>query len=173
MRFFLQETIQCTLKSVVKEGWAATLFVEPVGWAAQKYTKHPMKALSRCLRCGTYLNVLPAKLIHKQSAELRKQNETRDTALSHLRFAASFGGKSKIKASVLATGIKDSASAPIIDSLIEMKKSIKKDNPAMSSAEVGKLLSEELEKQLLRDPTNPLIGMAGAWFFFFFSFDYH
>ncbi|KAG2353131.1 hypothetical protein BDR07DRAFT_1454650 [Suillus spraguei] len=78
------------------------------------------------------------------------------------------GTTEKIKNLVSATGIHDTASTPIINTLVELGKMLRKrtaGTQAMSEAEVTAALEKEFEKLLqgnkIEDTFNPLLGMNG------------
>ncbi|KAG2357832.1 hypothetical protein BDR07DRAFT_1490218 [Suillus spraguei] len=78
------------------------------------------------------------------------------------------GATEKIKNFVSTTGICDMASTPIINTLVELGKMLRKrtaGTQAMSKAEVTAALEKEFEKILqgdkIEDTLNPLLGMNG------------
>jgi hypothetical protein len=71
------------------------------------------------------------------------------------------GGTDKVSKSTTATGINDTSSASVIQTLLEMGKRLRREK-RMSEAQIHKILEDELAKHMLRDPINPLIGLAGG-----------
>lgn len=63
-----------------------------------------------------------------------------------------------------ATGVNDTSSAWLLQSLIEKGKRLRKKEPgkpALSEDAIQKILEEDLEKGLRKGPINPLIGLPG------------
>jgi hypothetical protein len=100
-----------------------------------------------------------------KSSDLRKPEDTKATILEQLRLSTLSGGTDKVRKSLSTTGISDSTSAPIIQSLLDTGKELRKrqvGKVAMQEVEVQKLLGDELARRMLEDPINPLLGMPGA-----------
>src|SRR5882757_5427246 len=84
--------------------------------------------------------------------------------MEHLKLATQSGGTEKVKNAISSTGINDAASLSVTKLLLEMGKALRKRTAGKSTIpepQVLKELEDELERQLLRGPINPLIGMAG------------
>jgi hypothetical protein len=84
--------------------------------------------------------------------------------MKHLKLATQSGGTDKVKNATTSTGINDAASLSVVKLLLETGKTLRKrtaGQPVMPESQVLKELTDELERQLLREPINPLIGMAG------------
>ncbi|KAG1753908.1 uncharacterized protein EDB91DRAFT_1043935, partial [Suillus paluster] len=78
------------------------------------------------------------------------------------------GATTKVQNAMSSTGVRDSASASILESLVELGKKLRKREPgvqAMSERDVTVALEKEFEDQLrgatLPDVINPLLGMNG------------
>jgi hypothetical protein len=74
----------------------------------------------------------------------------------------------KVQSAVSSTGVHDSASASILESLIELGKKLRKRGPgltATSGGEITAALEKEFDELLrgttLNDAMNPLLGMNG------------
>ena len=86
--------------------------------------------------------------------------------MKHLKLATQSGGTEKVKNATTSTGINDAASLSVVKLLLEMGKKLRKrtaGQPVMPESQVLKELADELERQLLHEPINPLIGMAGIF----------
>jgi hypothetical protein len=73
-----------------------------------------------------------------------------------------------VQSAVSSTGVRDSASASILESLVELRKKLRKRGaglPATAESEVTATLEKEFEELLqgatLNDAMNPLLGMNG------------
>ncbi|KAG1733336.1 uncharacterized protein EDB91DRAFT_1057515 [Suillus paluster] len=96
------------------------------------------------------------------------QTLTPDDVLVQFEMALKSSVMEKIKNSVSSTGIRDSASISIINTLVELGKKLRKHvagTQAMSEADVTAALEKEFEKLLrgntVDDTINPLLGMDG------------
>lgn len=96
-----------------------------------------------------------------KSGQLRTSEETKATILEQLRLSTRKGGTDKVKKSVTETGISDASCASVIESLLEMGKQLRKHRAYATEADIQRMLEEELEKHMLRDPINPLIWLRG------------
>ena len=99
-------------------------------------------------------------------AELRTPEKTKDQIYEHLRLATLPGGSQKVKDATATTGIRDTATAAIVDCLLEMGKSLRKRETGkqnMSEDQIRAKLEKELEELLIKSDINPLIGMPGAF----------
>jgi hypothetical protein len=95
---------------------------------------------------------------------LRTQEETLATIHEQLKLATKSGATDKVKKLTTSTGINDSSSAWLLQSLIEKGKNLRKKEPgkpALSEAAIQKILEEDLEQGLRKGPINPLIGLPG------------
>lgn len=78
------------------------------------------------------------------------------------------GATTKVHSAVSSTGVRDSASASILESLVELGKKLRKRGaglPATAESEITAALEKEFEELLqgatLNDAMNPLLGMNG------------
>ncbi|KAF8438190.1 hypothetical protein L210DRAFT_3679452 [Boletus edulis BED1] len=103
-----------------------------------------------------------------QCGELRTPEDTRAQVKHQIELAKLSGGTEKVKNAVSKTGIRDNATAAIVDRLLALGKVLRKrtaGRPALSEAEVTARLNSELDAllggQSLDDRINPLLGMQG------------
>jgi hypothetical protein len=69
-----------------------------------------------------------------------------------------------VKNATASTGVKDSSTSGIINSLLELGKRLRKPEAGkekMTEEQVCTTLEKQLEDELLKHTINPLIGMAG------------
>ncbi|KAI9463504.1 hypothetical protein HD554DRAFT_2124595 [Boletus coccyginus] len=98
----------------------------------------------------------------------RTPDGTRQTIKNQFENASLSGAATKIQASVSSTGVRDSLSLGILNTVVEMGKRLRKrgsGNAAMQEHEVKATLEKELDELLggrgLEDMINPLLGMDG------------
>ena len=103
-----------------------------------------------------------------QSGELHTPADTRSQIKHQIELSKLSGGTEKVRNAVSQTGIRDSASAAIVDRLLALGKVLRKrtaGRPTMSETEVTARLNGELDAllrdQALDDHINPLLGMHG------------
>ncbi|KAG1907705.1 uncharacterized protein F5891DRAFT_1124569 [Suillus fuscotomentosus] len=96
----------------------------------------------------------------------RTPEETTSQVLKQFETALCSGATGKVVAAVSTTGIRDSTSSSIINTLVEMGKKLRKRDvgqPALPESEVRAKLEEELldilQGRTHRDAINPLLGM--------------
>ncbi|KAI0040147.1 hypothetical protein FA95DRAFT_1464700, partial [Auriscalpium vulgare] len=100
-----------------------------------------------------------------KETDLRRPEETRAEIERQLQLALESGGTEKFKAAMAETGIRDAATLPAVNFVLELGKSLRKrapGKPVLSEAEVKAKLSQELEKRMALELINPLIGMPGV-----------
>jgi hypothetical protein len=69
-----------------------------------------------------------------------------------------------VKNATASTGVKDSSTLGVINSLLELGKKLRKSEPGkerMTEEQIRKTLEKQLEDELLKNTINPLIGMPG------------
>ncbi|KAI9457503.1 hypothetical protein HD554DRAFT_2030027 [Boletus coccyginus] len=103
-----------------------------------------------------------------QCGELRSPKDTRAEIKDQIQLSMLSGGTEKVKKAVSRSGIKDSATATIVDRLLVLGKMLRKKTaggPRLSEAEVMTCLNSELDLllagQSLDDRINPLLSMPG------------
>lgn len=106
-----------------------------------------------------------------QSGNLRTPEGTAANIREQFEMALKPGTTEKIKNLVSTTGIRDTASNSIMNTLVELGKKLQKrtvGTQAKSKAEVTAALEREFEELLqgdkLKDTLNPLLGMNGQFF---------
>ncbi|KAG2155021.1 uncharacterized protein EDB93DRAFT_1247977 [Suillus bovinus] len=102
------------------------------------------------------------------SGNLRTPEKTAESIQHQFDAAMKPGATTKVQNTMSSTGIRDSASASILESLVELGKKLRKREPgsqATSESEVIAALEKEFEEQLqgaiLDDAINTLLGMNG------------
>ncbi|KAH7903987.1 hypothetical protein BJ138DRAFT_1019772 [Hygrophoropsis aurantiaca] len=103
-----------------------------------------------------------------QSGTIRSPHETMETIKQQVKLAMVSGAADKIKTSVSSTGIRDSTSSAIVNTLVELGKRLRKrvaGTPASSESDIKAKLEKEFEDFMnndsLEDVINPLLGMEG------------
>ncbi|KAI9571213.1 hypothetical protein HD554DRAFT_1998148, partial [Boletus coccyginus] len=103
-----------------------------------------------------------------QCGELCSPKDTRAEIKDQIQLSMLSGGTEKVKKAVSRSGIKDSATATIVDRLLVLGKMLRKKTaggPRLSEAEVMTRLNSELDLllagQSLDDRINPLLSMPG------------
>lgn len=106
-----------------------------------------------------------------QSGNLRTPEGTAANIREQFEMALKPGATEKIKNLVSTTGVRDTASNSIMNTLVELGKKLRKrtvGTQAKSEAEVTAALEREFEELLqgdkLEDTLNPLLGMNGQFF---------
>ncbi|OJA20984.1 hypothetical protein AZE42_10828 [Rhizopogon vesiculosus] len=99
---------------------------------------------------------------------LRTPEETTSQVCRQFEIALCSGAAGKIAAATTLTGLRDSTSSSIINTLVELGKKLRKreaGQPALTESEVRAKLEKELEGMLqgrtLHEAINPLLGMDG------------
>ena len=101
-----------------------------------------------------------------KSGQMRTPEDTNTTILKQLQLSTQSGGTEKVKKSTTATGISDASSASVVQSLLEMGKTLRKrgaGRSTMTELDIQKILEDELVKYMKLHPINPLIGMPGMF----------
>ncbi|KAG1724735.1 hypothetical protein EDB19DRAFT_1644397 [Suillus lakei] len=103
-----------------------------------------------------------------KSGHLRTPEKTTEDIQHQFEAAMKSGATTKVQNALSSTGTRDSASASILESLVELGKKLRKRGPglpAMPESEVTAALEKEFEELLrgatLDDALNPLLGMNG------------
>jgi hypothetical protein len=81
-----------------------------------------------------------------------------------LQLSTVSGGTEKVKNATASTGIKDSSTLGVINSLLELGKRLQKPEAGkekMTEEQIRMTLEKQLEDELLKHTINPLIGVAG------------
>lgn len=112
--------------------------------------------------------VLQLLILRLQSGNIRTPEETANTVRQQFETAMLSGASEKVKNSMSSTGIRDTASASILNTLLELGKKLRKrvaGSPAIPENEVRIAIEKEFEQLLqggkLDDAINPLLGMHG------------
>jgi hypothetical protein len=118
------------------------------------------------LRCVIQYEHYRLILRVRQEGTPRTPEETTSQVLKQFETALCSGATGKVVAAVSTTGIRDSTSSSIINTLVEMGKKLRKRDvgqPALPESEVRAKLEEELldilQGRTHRDAINPLLGM--------------
>ncbi|KAG2132140.1 uncharacterized protein EDB93DRAFT_1094071 [Suillus bovinus] len=103
-----------------------------------------------------------------KSGSLRTPEKTTDDIQHQFEAAMKSGATTKVQSAVSSTGVRDSASASILESLVELGKKLRKrvpGLPATSESKITAALKKEFDKLLrgttLNDAMNPLFWMNG------------
>ncbi|KAG2752138.1 hypothetical protein P692DRAFT_201687974, partial [Suillus brevipes Sb2] len=103
-----------------------------------------------------------------KSGNLRTPEKTTEDIQHQFEAAMKSGATTKVQSAVSSTGVRDSALASILESLVELGKKLCKQGaglPATAKSEVTATLEKEFEELLqgatLNDAMNPLLGMNG------------
>ncbi|KAG2063297.1 hypothetical protein BDR04DRAFT_1038375, partial [Suillus decipiens] len=104
-----------------------------------------------------------------ESGRLREPDDTRKHIYDQIALSKLSGGTEKVKNAVTSSGIRDAASASIVNHLLVLGKSLRKreaGKPALKEDEVRATLEKEFEDLLCGRPLeefiNPLLGMPGV-----------
>lgn len=107
-----------------------------------------------------------------QSGNIRTPEYTAQEIRRQFETAFKSGASTKLQHSVSTTGIRDSASNSILNTLVELGKRLRKrtaGSQALSETAIEATLQKEFEDLLkgreLNDAINPLFGMDGSFFF--------
>jgi hypothetical protein len=108
---------------------------------------------------------------HLQSGNIQTPEETANKVQQKFETTILSGALEKVKNSMLSTGIQDTASASILNTLLELGKKLRKctaGSLALPENKVRIVLEKEFEQLLqggkLDDAINPLLGMHGQSF---------
>ncbi|KAH7917866.1 hypothetical protein BV22DRAFT_1076559 [Leucogyrophana mollusca] len=103
-----------------------------------------------------------------ESGNLRTPDGTAERIKQQFNIALSSGATDKLKQSMASTGVRDTTSSVIVNTLVELGKRLRKRDagaPAIPESEVKAKLEKEFEDLLnggsLEDVINPLLGMEG------------
>ena len=103
-----------------------------------------------------------------QCGELHAPKDTRTQIKHQIQLSILSGGTEKVRSAVSQSGIKDAATAAIIDQLLELGKVLRKrtaGKPAVPQADITAHLENELDVLLrgksIDDHINPLLGIQG------------
>ncbi len=107
-------------------------------------------------------------MLLSQAGEERTPEGTKEEILEQIKKAFIPGGANALKEATAATGVSDSASRAIINTIAELGKELRKKVPGQASLpeeEVRKQLESKFEEVLKGNPIdtliNPLLGMPG------------
>lgn len=105
-----------------------------------------------------------------QPGTLRTPEETLREVKNQFQLAVSSGATTKIQASLSGTGVRDSLSLGILNTVVEMGKQLRKrglGSRVMQESEIKATLEKELANLLggkdLDNMVNPLLGMEGKF----------
>ncbi|KAH7928239.1 hypothetical protein BV22DRAFT_974816, partial [Leucogyrophana mollusca] len=103
-----------------------------------------------------------------ESGNLRTPDGTAEQIKQQINIALSSGATEKVKHSMASTGVRDTTSSAIVNTLVELGKRLRKrqaGTPAIPESKVKTKLEKEFEDLLngdsLEDVINPLLGMEG------------
>src|SRR5215472_8049661 len=100
--------------------------------------------------------------ISQKAGQMRTPEATKDAILTQLKLSTQRSGTDKVKRAVTTTGVNDTSASAVIQRLLDKAKDLRKcepGKPVMPESEVIHILETELEKQMLQEPINPLIGL--------------
>ncbi|KAG8948539.1 hypothetical protein FRC03_000712 [Tulasnella sp. 419] len=97
-----------------------------------------------------------------KTGSLRTPDQTAEIIRDQIVLCKLSGATEKIKRSVAATGVRDSSTATILNSIVNMGKQLRRRGASIQAkvteGEAQELLQKELEKQKVNKAINPLIG---------------
>jgi hypothetical protein len=92
-----------------------------------------------------------------------------DTLQDQIRYSMESGGTEKVKNVTTTTSVRDSATLPIINSLLELGKKLRKNTAGqhISESDVQQRLRQQLEEllagRMIDNAINPLLDMPGIF----------
>ena len=105
-----------------------------------------------------------------QEGELRTVQNTVSTIEQQIQLSLASGAGEKLRKSLYTTGVRDTTTSRITETLVELGKQLRKCGGAsqpMPESEIRATLEKKLDEMLqggtVRDSINPLLGMKGTF----------